>query len=48
MTNISNLGQEFGQYLIQLMAELMLRSGEQPRSLSDMERNIREMLLKAG
>jgi hypothetical protein len=48
MTNISKLGQEFGQYLIQLIAELMLRSGEQPRSLSDMERNIREMLLKAG
>jgi len=44
MTNISKLGQEFGQYLIQLMAELMLPSGEQPRSLSEMERNIREML----
>jgi hypothetical protein len=48
MTNISKLGQEFGQYLIQLIAELMLRTGEQPRSLSDMERNIRQMLLKAG
>jgi hypothetical protein len=48
MTNISKLGQEFGQYLIQLIAELMLRTGEQPRSLSDMERNIRLMLLKAG
>ena len=48
MTNISKLGQEFGQYLLQLMAELMLRTGEQPRSLSEMERNIRLMLLKAG
>lgn len=48
MTNISKLGQEFGQYLIQQTAELMLRSGEQPGSLSDMERSIREMLLKAG
>ena len=38
MTNISKLGQEFGQYLIQLMGELMLRSSEQPRSLSEMER----------
>ena len=48
MTNISKLGQEFGQYLIQLTAELMLRSGEQPHRLSEMERNIRLMLLKAG
>jgi hypothetical protein len=47
VTNISRLGQEFGQYLIQLTAELFLGKGE-PRSLSEMERNIRAMLLKAG
>ena len=47
MKNISRLGQEFGQYLIQLTAELFLGKGE-PRSLSEMERNIRAMLLKAG
>ena len=47
MKNISKLGQEFGQYMIQLTSELFLRTG-QPRSLSEMERNIRTMLLKVG
>lgn len=47
MNNIAKLGQEFGQYLIQLTSELFLRTG-QPTSLSEMERNIRAMLLKVG
>lgn len=47
MNNISKLGQEFGQYMIQLTSELFLRTG-QPRSLREMERNIRTMLLKVG
>ena len=47
MTNISKLGQEFGQYMIQLTSELFIRRG-QPGSLSEMERNIRRMLLKVG
>ena len=47
MNNIAKLGQEFGQYLIQLTSELFLRTG-QPHSLSEMERNIRAMLLKVG
>lgn len=47
MSMISELGQEFGQYLIQLTSELFLRP-EQPRSLSEIERSIREMLLKIG
>jgi len=47
VNNISKLGQEFGQYMIQLTSELFLRTG-QPRSLSEMERNIRMMLLKVG
>ena len=44
---ITELGQEFGQYLIQLTTELFLKS-EQPGSLSEMERSIREMILKVG
>jgi hypothetical protein len=47
MNNIVKLGQEFGQYMIQLSSELFLGTG-QPRSLSEMERNIRTMLLKVG
>ena len=47
MDNIAKLGQEFGRYMIQLTSELFLRN-EQPRSLSEMERNIRTMLLKVG
>ena len=46
MKTIGNLGQEFGQYVIQLTAELV-GAGE-PKSLSEMERQIREMLLKLG
>jgi hypothetical protein len=47
MNNIVKLGQEFGQYMIQLTSELFLRTG-QPQSLSEMERNIRAILLKVG
>lgn len=47
MNNITKLGQEFGQYMIQLTSELFVGSG-QPRSLSEMEQKIREMLLKVG
>lgn len=46
MKTIVKLGQEFGQYVIQLTAEL-IGVGE-PKSLSEMERQIREMLLKLG
>lgn len=46
MKTITQLGQEFGQYVIQLTAEIM-GAGE-PRSLSEMERQIRHMLLKLG
>ena len=46
MKTITKLGQEFGQYVIQLTAELM-GAGE-PKSLSEMERQIRQMLLKLG
>ncbi len=47
MNNMAKLGQEFGQYVIQLTSELLVKTG-QPKSLSDMERNIRHMLLKLG
>ena len=47
MNNIAKLGQEFGQYVIQLSSELLVRNS-QPKSLSEMERNIRQMLLKLG
>jgi hypothetical protein len=47
MNNIAKLGQEFGQYVIQLTSELLVRTS-QPKSLSEMERNIRQMLLKLG
>jgi len=46
MKTIANLGQEFGQYVIQLTAELM-GAGE-PKSLSEMEGQIRQMILKLG
>ena len=46
MKTISQLGQEFGQYVIQLTAELM--GTGTPKSLSEMERQIRQMLLKLG
>jgi hypothetical protein len=47
MNNLAKLGQEFGQYVIQLTSELLVRTS-QPKSLSEMERNIRQMLLKLG
>jgi hypothetical protein len=47
MSMISELGQEFGQYLIQLTSELFMRA-EPRRSLSEIERSIRAMLLKVG
>jgi hypothetical protein len=45
MSYIAKLGQEFGQYVIQLTGQLLL-SNQRPKSLSEMERQIREMLLK--
>ena len=47
MNTMAKVGQEFGQYVIQLTSELLLKTG-QPKSLSEMERNIRHMLLKLG
>jgi hypothetical protein len=47
MSSISQLGQEFGQHVIQLASELLVKTG-QPKSLSEMERGIRQMLLKLG
>ena len=47
MNSIGKLGQEFGQYMIQLSSELFLRR-DQAQSLSEMERDIRAMLLKVG
>lgn len=46
MKAVAKLGQEFGQYVVQLTAELV-GVGE-PKSLSEMEQQIREMLLKLG
>lgn len=47
MKMISDLGQEFGGYLIKLTSEIFLRK-EQPHSLSEMEKRIRKMLLQVG
>jgi hypothetical protein len=47
MSNIAQLGQEFGQHVIRLTSELLVKTG-QPKSLSEMERGIRQMLLKLG
>ncbi len=47
MSYIAKLGQEFGQYVVQLTGQLLV-SNQQPRSLSEMERQIRDMLLKLG
>lgn len=47
MSSLAQLGQEFGQHVIQLTSELMMKTG-QPKSLSEMERGIRQMLLKLG
>ena len=47
MSDMAQLGQEFGQYVIQLTAQLLL-SNQSSRSLSEMERGIREMQLQLG
>lgn len=47
MSSIAQLGQEFGRHVIQLTSELLVKTG-QPKSLSEMERGIRQMLLKLG
>jgi len=47
MKTITELGQEFGQYLMKLASELFLSSGG-AKSLSEMERKVRAMLLKVG
>jgi hypothetical protein len=47
MSYMAELGQEFGQYVVQLTGQLLM-SNQQPRSLSEMERNIRDMLLDLG
>lgn len=47
MESLSRLGMEFGQYVQQVTAELLLRV-VQPGSLSEMERGIREAMLKLG
>ena len=47
MKMISDLGQEFGEYMIQLTSELFLRK-EQPHSLSEMEERLRKMLFSAS
>ncbi len=45
MKMISDLCQEFGEYMLQLTSELFLKK-EQPRSLSEMEKRLRAILLK--
>ena len=45
--NISELGQEFGQYVIELTAESLTKT-KRPQSLSEMERESRQMLVKLG
>jgi hypothetical protein len=47
MSSIAQLGQDFGHYVIQLTSELLNKIG-QPTSPSEMERGIRQMLLKVG
>ena len=46
MSEMAELGQEFGEYVVQLTAQLVV--GKQPQSMSEMERGTREMLLKLG
>jgi hypothetical protein len=46
MQSAVQLGQQYGRYVMQLTAELL--QPEQPSCLSDMERDIRTMLLKQG
>jgi hypothetical protein len=47
MSSIARLGQEFGQYVFQLTSELLTKT-VQPKSLSEMERGIRQVLMKLG
>ena len=46
MSQIAELGQEFGEYVLQLTSELLYK--KQDSSLSEMERQTRVMLLKLG
>jgi hypothetical protein len=46
MSQIAELGQEFGEYVLQLTSELLYK--KQDSSLSEMERQTRAMLLKLG
>jgi hypothetical protein len=46
MQSAVQLGQQYGRYVMQLTSELL--QPEQPSCLSDMERDIRTMLLKQG
>jgi len=47
LESLSRLGMELGPYVQQVTAELLLRV-VQPGSLSEMERGIREAMLKLG
>ena len=47
MSTIAQLGQEFGQHVIQLTSELLVKNSR-VKSLSEMERGVRQMLLKLG
>ena len=47
VSTIAQLGQEFGQHVIQLTSELLVKNSG-VKSLSEMERGIRQMLLKLG
>ena len=47
MSSIAKLGQEFGQYVFQVTSELLTKT-VQPESLSEMERGIRQALIKLG
>jgi len=47
MSSIAKLGQEFGEYVFQVTSELLVKTG-QPKSLSEMERGIRQAMMKLG
>jgi len=47
VSTIAQLGQEFGQHVIQLTSELLVKNSR-VKSLSEMERGVRQMLLKLG
>ena len=46
MSDIAQLGQEFGEYVLQMTSQLL--GGEPVNSMSKMEQRTREMLLKLG